>query len=62
MTDHEHDEDVRRLRAAEEELRVAQRRGARLTPMLNNLHKHLSENRFAERFVAALEHDVRRHA
>jgi hypothetical protein len=54
------DEDVKRLQEAEEELRAVRRQGARMTPLINRLSRHLSENGFAERYMLAIELDPRR--
>jgi hypothetical protein len=59
MTDRDDDE-VQRLHDAEEELRAAQQRGRALTPLLNRLRRHVSDNAFADRFVAAIEQNIRR--
>lgn len=56
------DEDVQRLQEAQEELRAVRRQGARMTPLIDRLSKHLSENGFAERYMLAIELDTRRQA
>ena len=58
MTNHD-DEDVQRLRDAEEELRVVRQQGRNMTPLLNRLRRHARENAFAERFIAAIEQNAR---
>lgn len=52
----------KRLRDARAELAAVKRRGADNEPLLEQLGKHLSENRFAERLVLSLRETKRRHA
>lgn len=54
------EDDARRLREAEEELHAARQRGIRLTPTLDRLYQHKRENRFIEKIITVLEHDLRR--
>lgn len=51
----------KRLQDAQDELAAARRRGRDNEPMIEQLGKHLRDNRFAERLVASLR-DSRRHA
>lgn len=61
MKNRENDEDVQRLHAAEAERDEVKRQGVKLTPLLTRLHRHASDNAFAERLVAALvEQSIRR--
>lgn len=62
MTNRDEDDDVQRLHEAEEELRAVRQRGRNMTPLLNRLRRHANENAFAERFIAAIEQNVRREA
>jgi hypothetical protein len=59
---YEDDDDVRRLHEAEAELREVRQRGRNMTPLLDRLRRHASENAFAERFITAIEQNVRRKA
>lgn len=57
------DPDVARLTQARKELDEVKERGRSVTPLLDRLHNHLTENRFAERFVLAMEQNTKgRHA
>lgn len=52
--------DELRLRQAEEELRQLKERGKNMTPILDKLRRHLTDNMFLERFILAVEKDKRR--
>jgi len=56
----EDDDDVQRLHDAKKELREVRLRSQSLTPLLDRLRRHANENAFAERFIAAIEQNVRR--
>jgi hypothetical protein len=60
MTEHEPSKEERRLLDAQDELQEVRERGNAVTPLLDRLHRHLSENMFAERFIQAIEQDRRR--
>lgn len=60
------DEDMARrervLQDAQRELASVQRQGEKSKPLLDRLSQHAKENRFAERFLLALDQTRRRHA
>jgi hypothetical protein len=65
MTDRRDDDIERRervLKDAQRELASVQRQGERAEPLLDRLAQHAKENRFAERFLLALDQTRRRHA
>lgn len=62
MTHREPDDDLQRLHDAEAELREVKRQGDQMTPLLDKLNRHVRENAFADRLVAALEYKFRRQA